>query len=100
MQAFQPIATIALLGIGLLALHFLLNWVTRERPKDYRNRGSAGVGNAFLTVQAMLEPSRRHELEQRLVEPEEAAEQGDPPPTGTAREKALPPSRRTTRPLV
>lgn len=69
-----------LLG-GLYGLHLLALWAERRGLVYYRNRrGSSGtLGNALLEVQAIVEPSRRHVLEERVREPKQAAEPGAPP---------------------
>ena len=64
---------------GLYLLHLLLNWLTRDRPKDYTRRGSAGFGNALLEVHAMLEPDRANLKKARLEEQVEEERSGDPP---------------------
>ena len=66
-------------GIGGLLLHVLLNWLTRDRPKDTTRRGSAGLGNALLEAHSMLEPDRKNLLEARLEERVEEERSGDPP---------------------
>jgi hypothetical protein len=65
----------------LLLAHRLLNWLTRDRPRDYSRRGSAGVGNALLAAHAILEPDRRSLLEARQEERVEDERSGDPPST-------------------
>jgi hypothetical protein len=69
-----------LLAVALYALHRFLNWLTRDRPRDYTRRGSAGLGNALLEVHSLLEPDRKNLLEAKLVEQVEESESGDPPP--------------------
>jgi hypothetical protein len=45
-----------------------------------KKKASPGTaGNALLHMQAILEPQRRHVLEQRLDEHEEKDDEGDPP---------------------
>jgi hypothetical protein len=70
---------IAAVAAGLYLVHLLLNWLTRDRPKDYSRRGSAGLGNALLEVHAMLEPDRANLREARLEERVEEERSGDPP---------------------
>jgi hypothetical protein len=73
------LAVVVLAG-GLYLAHRLLNWLTRDRPKDYSRRGSAGLGNALLEVHSLLEPDRKSLLEARLEERVEERRSGDPPP--------------------
>ena len=40
------------------------------------------LGNAFLEVQAIIEPSKRYVLEERLEDEQETQESGDPPDAG------------------
>ncbi len=80
------VAEAALLAAaGLYALHRLALWAEARGWIYYTRRGSSGaLGNAFLEVQALFEPTRRHVLEerQRAVEKEEEDEDGDPPEPG------------------
>jgi hypothetical protein len=71
-----------LIALGLLALHFLASWAEDRGWIYYRRRqgGSGALGNAVLEVQAMLEPSTRHVVEERQEHPGEGEESGDPPP--------------------
>ena len=47
-----------------------------------KGRGSsASMRNAFLEVQSMFEPGRKHEIEVRQAEDLEKEESGDPPPS-------------------
>lgn len=66
----------------LYGLHRLALWMEQRGWIYYRNtrHGSSGsLGNAFLHVQSILEPGKRHVLEQRLDEAREDEESGDPP---------------------
>ena len=75
-------AAIWLLAIAALyGAHRLAAWAEGRGYIHYRRgRGSSGsVGNAFLEVQALLEPSRRHVLEARVREDVEDEQSGDPP---------------------
>jgi hypothetical protein len=82
--AGQVAVAAAVVAACLVALHRLLNWLTRDRPKDYTLRGSASAGNALLELHSLLEPDRRHLLEARLEERVEEERSGDPPAPGTA----------------
>jgi hypothetical protein len=44
-----------------------------------RRRGTAGVGNALLAIHALLEPDRRHAVEERQRRPVEEDVAGEPP---------------------
>ena len=69
---------------GVLAI-YLLNRVTRWMHRRgwiqwrMRRGTSSGLGNAMLGVQLIYQPQIREVLEQRLEEPSEQADQGDPP---------------------
>lgn len=66
---------------GIYGLHRLLSWL-EDRGSIYylKKRGSSGtVGSAFLEVQSLIEPSKRHvvvELARPAVDDQES---GDPP---------------------
>lgn len=65
---------------GVVVLHRVLLWAERRGFVHYRRRGSSGaLGNAMLELQAILEPAKRHVIEERLRDPAEDAEAGDPP---------------------
>lgn len=70
---------VAAFAAALWLAHVTLNWLTRDRPKDYSRRGSAGLGNALLEVHAMLEPDRANLKKARLEEQVEEERSGDPP---------------------
>ena len=74
-------------GIGGAALYGLHRAAlfAEERGFIYYRKGSGSsgtVGNALLEMQAMLEPSKRHVLEQRLDQSKEEEDSGDPPVAG------------------
>ncbi len=50
-------------------------WVQRE---DYRPSTTA-MGNAMLSVQSILEPSKKHVLEQKTTRKRQDDRSGDPP---------------------
>ena len=57
-------------GIAVLTLYVLDRlalWAERRGWIYYRNKHSSGgaIGNAFLELQAFLEPSKRHVVEER-----------------------------------
>lgn len=74
-------ALIALAALGsLYCLHRIAVWAERRGWIYYRaKRGSSGaLGNALLEVHAIVEPSARHVLEERLKDDPETAQAGDP----------------------
>jgi hypothetical protein len=74
-----------LLGLAALAavygLHRLALWAEARGFVYYsRRRGSSGaLGNAFLELQAIVEPAKRHVIEERVKQRPDASEAGDPP---------------------
>lgn len=63
----------------------LLLLAAEERGWIYyrRSRGrSSSAASAFLELQSMVEPSRRHVVEERVREREEREDAGDPPEAG------------------
>lgn len=48
----------------------------------HKHGGGAAVGNALLQVQAIIEPSKRYVLEERVKDDSEAKESGDSPLAG------------------
>jgi hypothetical protein len=74
---------LAVLG-GLYGLHRIAVWAERRGWIYYLTKhGSSGaLGNALLEAQAIIEPSTRHVLEERMKEDVEAEETGDPPEPG------------------
>ena len=65
----------------LYCLHRLGLWAERRGWIYYlKRRGSSGaLGSALLEVQAIMEPSKRHVLEERQKDDSERPECGDPP---------------------
>jgi hypothetical protein len=70
--------------VGLYGLHRAAVWAESRGWVYYRSRrgSSAALGNAFLEVQALIEPSARYALEERVKDDAEADENGDPPKPG------------------
>jgi len=70
--------------LGLLCFHRIAVWSERRGWIYYRTRRgrSGSLGNAFLEVQGIFEPSTRHVLEERVKDDREADESGDPPDAG------------------
>jgi hypothetical protein len=69
---------------GLYCLHRMaLGW-ERRGWIYYRTRhgSSGGLGSALLEIQAIVEPSKRHVLEERMKDDREPDEAGDPPSPG------------------
>ena len=67
----------------LYGVHRLL--LRSEGRGEQRRGGSGALGNAFLEVQTMIEPSKKVVLEERLKEKTEGLESGDPPDGGGIR---------------
>jgi hypothetical protein len=67
--------------VAVYGLHRLALWAEARGFVYYRHRrGSSGaLGSALLEVQAILEPARRHVVEERVKQRREGAETGDPP---------------------
>lgn len=69
---------LALVAAGLYAIHLLATWAENRGWIYYRKRhGSVTVGSAFLEIQALMEPSQRHVLEQRRKDDFDDQESGD-----------------------
>ncbi len=81
-------ATSGLLLVGavaaLYALHRLGLWMEERGWIYYRRKrgGSGSLGTAFLEVQSMLEPSKKHILEISQKDESEDDDSGDPPEPG------------------
>lgn len=62
----------------LYPLHLLATWAEKRGWIYYRKKhGSVTVGSAFLEIQALMEPSKRHVLEQRRRDDFDDQESGD-----------------------
>lgn len=76
------------IGLAVLAafygLHRIAMWAERRGWIYYRTKrgSSAALGNALLAAQAILEPSTKHVLEERMKGALEAQEAGEPPEPG------------------
>ncbi len=70
--------TLSVLAAGAM-LHFLFLWMEGKGWIYYkRDRPSrTALGNAFLEVQSILEPDKKHVLEVRKDERRDVAESGD-----------------------
>jgi hypothetical protein len=73
--------------LGLYGLHRLGLWMETRGWMYYKHhRGSSGsMGSAFLEMQALLEPSKRHVLEIAQKDDFEDGESGDPVKAGPSR---------------
>lgn len=80
------LAVFAALAAGLYGLHRFSVWAeSRGRVKFRDRRGSSGaLGSAFLELQSMLEPSKRHVVEERRKEDVDESDAGDPPIPGAS----------------
>lgn len=69
------------IGAAALLLDRMALWAERRGWIYYRHRKPSGstLGSAFLEVQSLLEPNKRHAAEVQRQEPTEQDEQGDPP---------------------
>ena len=76
------LAWLAAAAVVLFLVDRLALWVEARGWLYYRKRkpSSAAVGNAFLEVQSLLEPSKREIVEVRREEHVEASVPGEPPP--------------------
>jgi len=82
MEVFLAVLTL----IGLLyVLHRVALWAEGQGWVYYLNRkpSNSALGNAFLEIQSMIEPDKRHVVEARKEEAIEEDEQGDPPEAGS-----------------
>jgi MOSC domain-containing protein YiiM len=61
-------------------------WIYWRRTKTHTG---ASLGGAFLEVQALIDPSTRHAIEERKQTREERADSGDPPNPGGSEEAAV-----------
>jgi hypothetical protein len=70
---------------ALLALDRLLLWMESRGWIYWRRtkkQTGAHLGDAFLEIQAMVQPGMRHVVEERRAEGHEEDESGDPPEAG------------------
>jgi hypothetical protein len=68
-------------GVAIYGLHRLALWMEARGWLYYRKtRGRSGsLGAAFLEMQALLEPSKRHVLEIVKKDDSKQSDAGDPP---------------------
>jgi hypothetical protein len=71
--------------IGLYCLDRISLWAEGCGWIYYRRRraNSSTVGNALLELQTILEPSKRHVIEERVKQGGESQESGDKPKPGS-----------------
>jgi len=72
--------------VGLYCLHRIGLWAERRGWIYYKKKHGDGgaLGNAFLEMQAIIEPSKRYVLEERTKAGSETQEAGDPPVPGAS----------------
>lgn len=81
----KPVIIAALVVLALVLLHLLATWAEKRGWIYYRKgSGSAGLGNAMLNVQSLIEPERQYIIEAR-EETAEESDSGDPPESGTGK---------------
>lgn len=77
------ISYLDLLVLGVLAIFVVdsvIRWMHRRGWVQWKPRGtSSALGNAVMAVQLIYQPQVREVLEQRLAQPDEPGESGDPP---------------------
>ena len=80
----KVVGVLAAIAVALWALHRLAVWAETRGWIYYRSRrGSSGtLGNAFLEMQQMIEPSKRIVLEERRREVHEENDEAGPPEAG------------------
>ena len=79
MSLLGVVLWVAVIGAALWLLDFWL-YRLKERPANYEGRGqAAGLGNALLRVQALVDPSAARAVEVREAQEFEEDESGEPP---------------------
>ena len=70
--------------VGIYGIHRLASWAEDRGWIYYRKKKAGGgmLGNALLELQAFLEPSKRHIIEERKKMGGESQESGDKPKSG------------------
>jgi hypothetical protein len=71
-------------GIALFLLNKALLWMESRGWIYYRKKAPtrSSLGNAFLEIQSMLEPSKKAMVEVMKEEKKEQADSGEPPEPG------------------
>jgi hypothetical protein len=90
----SDLAQLALFGVALITVFLVIGRTMRRREErweseDWRqpDRGNVKVGNALLEIHSLLQPDRRHQVEEMQRERTEAEESGDPPVPGAATDR-------------
>jgi len=67
--------------VGGVLLHFLALWMERKGWIYYNHNkpSSNALGNAFLEVQSILEPNKKHIIEVKKEDKKQNEEAGDEP---------------------
>jgi hypothetical protein len=80
MKWFVVVCAVA---VVLYALHRTALWLESRGWLYYKNRtpSSSALGNAFLEVQTIVDPGKRHQLEIQRQDAVEQDESGEPPPS-------------------
>ena len=81
------------IAVGIFLLDRLLLWMEWRGWIDYRRTypghiSSGQVGPAFLAIQSLLEPDKRHVVEEQTAVRTEREETGDAGPPGGPAKKA------------
>ena len=81
MRTVEIIRMLAVAAVALYGLHRAAGWAEGRGWIHYRRgRGrGAALGNALLEVHALVEPSKRHVIEERRRECVDQEDSGDPP---------------------
>ena len=76
----EALIWVAVVVSGLWALHRLALWAEARGWIYYKHRrGSSGTtASAFLEMQSLLEPGKKHVIESRLEEHSEEDDSGEP----------------------
>ncbi len=84
----SQLAQLGLVIVLFVGAFLWIGWLMKRREQRWesdewrRGGSSARVGNALLEVQSLLEPDRRHALEERRRSKRDDEDLGDPPTAG------------------
>jgi hypothetical protein len=83
-DSFRWLILVAGIVLILFALDRVAVWMESRGWLYYRRvkPSSSNLGNAFLELQSLLEPGKRHVIEFRREEHDEQTDSGAPPETG------------------